>query len=57
MKAALLISPRHFEIADVPSPALKRGQILIAVKSVGICASDVPVLPALQLLMSKLSEC
>jgi len=41
MKAALLKSPRHFEIADVPSPALKRGQILVAVKSVGICASDV----------------
>jgi L-iditol 2-dehydrogenase len=41
MKTAYLISTGHFEVRDNPIPPIKKGQALIAVKSVGICASDV----------------
>jgi len=41
MKAAQLTSLKKIRCVDLPSPTLKKGQVLVAVKSVGICASDV----------------
>ena len=40
MKSAPLISIGRFDLRDAPIPQIKKGQALIAVKSVGICASD-----------------
>jgi L-iditol 2-dehydrogenase len=41
MKSARLVEKKRFEIVETPIPFLKQGQILVAMKSVGICASDV----------------
>jgi L-iditol 2-dehydrogenase len=41
MKSARLIGKKRFEIVETPVPVLKQGQVLVAMKSVGICASDV----------------
>lgn len=41
MKALLLSSYRHLEIAEVPSPALAAGEVLVRVAACGICGSDV----------------
>jgi L-iditol 2-dehydrogenase len=41
MKAAQLISIGRFEIRDIPVPAITKGHALIAIQSVGICASDI----------------
>ncbi len=41
MKAALLVSPSHIEISDLPMPVPGPGEVLIRVRSVGICGSDV----------------
>lgn len=40
MKQAALVKPGMFEIADVEPPAPKPGQVLIRVRAVGICGSD-----------------
>lgn len=41
MKALLLSSYRHLEIAEVPAPALADGEVLVRVAACGICGSDV----------------
>jgi Threonine dehydrogenase and related Zn-dependent dehydrogenases len=41
MKSARLISKKRFEIVDAPMPVIHPGQVLVAMKAVGICASDV----------------
>lgn len=41
MRAAFLIEPRTIEIRDVPIPEPGPGQVLVRVRAVGICASDV----------------
>jgi L-iditol 2-dehydrogenase len=41
MKALLLSSYRHLEIADVPAPTPGEGEILVRVAACGICGSDV----------------
>ncbi len=41
MKAALLIEPRKIEIRDIPMPELHPGEVLIQVKSCGVCSTDV----------------
>ncbi|MGB7568455.1 MAG: alcohol dehydrogenase catalytic domain-containing protein [Chitinivibrionales bacterium] len=40
MKSAQLIGKKHFEILDAPVPFIRQGQVLVAIKAVGICASD-----------------
>jgi L-iditol 2-dehydrogenase len=41
MQAVRLTAPRKLEIINVPVPEPGNGEVLVAVKSVGICASDV----------------
>lgn len=41
MKAALLIEPRKIEIRDIEMPKPGHGEVLIEVKSCGVCATDV----------------
>ncbi len=41
MKALLLTEYKHLEIADVPRPVIGPDEILVRVKSCGICGSDV----------------
>src|SRR3984957_5395564 len=41
MKALLLSSYRHLEIAELPAPVPGQGEILVCVAACGICGSDV----------------
>ena len=41
MKALLLSSYKHLELADLPTPAPARDEVLIRVAACGICGSDV----------------
>ncbi len=41
MKALVLTRVNHFEYTDVPEPAPEGGEVLVRVKAVGICGSDV----------------
>lgn len=41
MKAVRLHGPREFRVDDVPEPEPGPGEVKIAVRSVGVCASDV----------------
>ena len=43
MKAALTVSEKKIEYADVPEPDLKPSQVKIAVHYAGICGSDIHV--------------
>jgi 2-desacetyl-2-hydroxyethyl bacteriochlorophyllide A dehydrogenase len=40
MKAARLVGPRRFEILDVPTPAIKPGEVLVKTEHLSICGSD-----------------
>jgi threonine dehydrogenase-like Zn-dependent dehydrogenase len=40
MKQAVVAAPRTFEIEDVPPPVAGAGEVLVRVRSVGICGSD-----------------
>ena len=44
MRQAVLIEPKHIEFRDVPAPVatdLKDHQVLINVKRIGICGSEI----------------
>jgi L-iditol 2-dehydrogenase len=41
MKAALLTEPRKIKLENIEEPSAKPGEILIEVKSCGVCATDV----------------
>ncbi len=41
MKALVLTEYKHFELQDVPKPTLRPNEVLVRVKAVGICGSDV----------------
>lgn len=41
MQAAALVAPRLIEIVEVAKPLVGPGEVLIAVRSVGVCGSDV----------------
>ena len=41
MRSAQLIGVNHFEIVEAPMPEIRQGQVLVAMKAVGVCASDV----------------
>jgi 2-desacetyl-2-hydroxyethyl bacteriochlorophyllide A dehydrogenase len=43
MRQAVMISPGTIKFRDVPPPAPGRGQVLIRVRRIGICGSDVHV--------------
>src|SRR5208282_1412847 len=40
MKAAFLHKPHEVVIQDVPTPTIQSNEVLVQVKSVGICGSD-----------------
>ncbi|GAA4405695.1 galactitol-1-phosphate 5-dehydrogenase [Nibrella viscosa] len=41
MKALVLTEYKHFEVQDVPKPTIYPDEVLVRVKAVGICGSDV----------------
>jgi L-iditol 2-dehydrogenase len=41
MKSAQLFGVNHFEIVETPMPEILHGQVLVAMRAVGVCASDV----------------
>ncbi|MFH2068651.1 MAG: alcohol dehydrogenase catalytic domain-containing protein [Candidatus Omnitrophota bacterium] len=41
MKAAFLIGKKQIKIQDAPQPIVRNGELLVRVKKVGICGSDV----------------
>jgi L-iditol 2-dehydrogenase len=41
MKALLLSRYKHLEIADLPNPAPRQGEVVVSVAACGICGSDV----------------
>ena len=40
MKAAMLVGPKRIRVMDVPRPVPGRGEVLVRVRAVGICRSD-----------------
>ena len=40
MKAVRIVEPGKIEIVDIPQPKCGKGEVLIKVKSVGLCGSD-----------------
>jgi threonine dehydrogenase-like Zn-dependent dehydrogenase len=40
MKAAQLVSPREFDILDVPMPTVQPGEVLVHMEHVSVCGSD-----------------
>jgi 2-desacetyl-2-hydroxyethyl bacteriochlorophyllide A dehydrogenase len=43
MKASILIAPKKLEIREIPDPRPSEGQVLVKVKCVGVCGTDVAV--------------
>ncbi|MBN1314108.1 MAG: alcohol dehydrogenase catalytic domain-containing protein [Anaerolineales bacterium] len=43
MKQAIMIEPGKIEFRDVPKPEISDDQVLIAVKRIGVCGSDIHV--------------
>lgn len=43
MKAVVFESPNKVEITQVPDPTIKENEVLIAVKSAGVCGTDVHI--------------
>jgi L-iditol 2-dehydrogenase len=43
MKRVVIHSPHHLELIDDPTPTAQRGEVLLAIKAVGICGSDLHV--------------
>ncbi len=43
MKAALFESPSEVRVAEVPDPVIGPGEVLIAVKTAGLCGTDVHI--------------
>jgi L-iditol 2-dehydrogenase len=41
LKAAVLLEPRHISVIDAKKPQLGPDQVLVAVRAVGICGSDI----------------
>lgn len=42
MKAYVLRGINEFSLEEIPKPVLKEGEVLLKVKAVGICGSDIP---------------
>ena len=43
MRQAIMTSPGHIEFHEVPEPGPGEGEVLMRVKRIGICGSDVHV--------------
>jgi len=43
MKQAIMTAPGQIEFRDVPVPALAAGQVLVRMKRIGVCGSDIHV--------------
>ena len=43
MKAAVIQSPYHMDLCDIPAPSLKEGEVLVQVMYTGICGSDLHI--------------
>jgi threonine dehydrogenase-like Zn-dependent dehydrogenase len=41
MKQVTLIKPYKFEERDVEIPILKKGELLVQIKNIGICGTDI----------------
>jgi L-iditol 2-dehydrogenase len=41
MRSAQLIGVNHFEIVEASMPEIRQGQVLVEIRAVGVCASDV----------------
>ncbi|MHB1334768.1 MAG: NAD(P)-dependent alcohol dehydrogenase [Candidatus Humimicrobiaceae bacterium] len=41
MKAVFLVSPKKIELRDIPIPKINENQVLVRIKEVGLCGSDV----------------
>ena len=41
MKQAILTAPKTIEFNDVPKPAVKSNEVLLKVRYMGICGSDI----------------
>jgi L-iditol 2-dehydrogenase len=40
MKALVYTAPRHLEMLDLPEPKPKAGEVLVKIRAVGVCGSD-----------------
>ena len=45
MKQAVMTAPGKIEFRDVPPPSVAAGQVLVRMKRIGVCGSDIHVLP------------
>ncbi|OHD67583.1 MAG: alcohol dehydrogenase [Spirochaetes bacterium RBG_13_68_11] len=43
MRQAVMVSPGSLEIRDVPAPVAGRGELLVRMKRIGVCGSDIHV--------------
>jgi threonine dehydrogenase-like Zn-dependent dehydrogenase len=43
MKAAMWTGPERFEFQDIPVPELRTGEVLIRVRAVGVCGTDLHI--------------
>ena len=43
MKQAVMTSPGHIEFREVPVPVPAQGEVLIRMKRIGVCGSDIHV--------------
>jgi len=43
MKQAVMIAPRRIEVRDVPAPVPGPGEVLLRVRRIGVCGSDIHV--------------
>ena len=43
MKEAVMVEPKKIEFTDVPVPEINEDQVLVQVKSIGVCGSDIHV--------------
>jgi L-iditol 2-dehydrogenase len=43
MRQAVMTAPGHIEFRDIPTPAPARGELLIRIRRIGVCGSDIHV--------------
>ena len=46
MKQAIMLEPGRIEFHEVPVPEIKSDQVLVAIKRIGVCGSDIHVFMA-----------
>ena len=43
MKQQVMVAPKQIEFREVPVPELQAGQVLVKIKKIGVCGSDIHV--------------